>query len=95
MGGASWIREEHGEVLYTRQHFLPEFSHINHHCDEQRQKVIAEILPGEFYMTTQNVGIATTLGSCISACIYDSASGIGGMNHFILPLTTKKSHQVS
>ena len=46
-------------------------------------------------MTTDNVGIATTLGSCISACIYDSKSGVGGMNHFMLPLTTKNSHQVS
>ena len=27
----------------------------------------------------------TVLGSCVSACIYDIQSGIGGMNHFILP----------
>lgn len=27
----------------------------------------------------------TVLGSCVSACIYDAESGIGGMNHFILP----------
>ena len=91
----SWKREEHSEVLYTRQHCLPEFSHINHYWDEQRQQVVAKILPGEFYMTTKNVAIATTLGSCISACIYDSVSKVGGMNHFMLPLTTKNSHQVS
>ena len=29
--------------------------------------------------------ITTVLGSCISACIRDSASGVGGMNHFMLP----------
>ncbi len=27
----------------------------------------------------------TVLGSCVSACIYNAESGIGGMNHFILP----------
>jgi chemotaxis protein CheD len=27
----------------------------------------------------------TVLGSCISACLYDPVSGIGGMNHFMLP----------
>lgn len=29
--------------------------------------------------------IATTLGSCIAACIYDPESRMGGMNHFLLP----------
>jgi len=95
MESTSWKREKHSEVLYTKQHCLPEFSHVNHYWDKERQMVIAKILPGEFYVTNQNVGIATTLGSCISACIYDSKAGIGGMNHFMLPLTTKNSDQVS
>jgi chemotaxis protein CheD len=95
MAGVSWKRAEHSEVLNTRQQCLPEFSHINHYWDEKRQKVIAKILPGEFYMTTQDVGIATTLGSCISACIYDPVAGIGGMNHFMLPLTKENSDQVN
>jgi len=29
--------------------------------------------------------ITTVLGSCVSACIYDYTSGLGGMNHFMLP----------
>ena len=29
--------------------------------------------------------IVTVLGSCVSACIRDRVSGIGGMNHFMLP----------
>lgn len=33
-----------------------------------------------------NTILMTVLGSCISACIYDPAAGIGGMNHFILPI---------
>ncbi|ALG70733.1 chemotaxis protein [Azospirillum thiophilum] len=29
--------------------------------------------------------IATTLGSCVAACIHDPVRAIGGMNHFMLP----------
>jgi chemotaxis protein CheD len=46
----------------------------------------AKIMPGEFYVTTQNEIIVTVLGSCVSACIRDPIFGIGGMNHFMLPL---------
>lgn len=31
------------------------------------------------------VMMATTLGSCVAACVYDPLLGIGGMNHFLLP----------
>lgn len=74
---------------------LPEFCHINHYWDAKRQLVIAKILPGELYFTTGRVGIATTLGSCISVCMWDRKINIGGMNHFMLPLTKKEPHLVS
>jgi len=45
----------------------------------------AKILPGEYYTTHQDMVIVTVLGSCVSACIRDRVSGIGGMNHFMLP----------
>ncbi len=45
----------------------------------------AKISPGEYYFTDQDMLIVTVLGSCVSACIRDSVSGIGGMNHFMLP----------
>jgi chemotaxis protein CheD len=31
------------------------------------------------------VVLATTLGSCVAACIRDPVTRIGGMNHFLLP----------
>jgi chemotaxis protein CheD len=31
------------------------------------------------------VAIVTVLGSCVAACLRDRRSGIGGMNHFMLP----------
>ncbi|MES2933826.1 MAG: chemoreceptor glutamine deamidase CheD [Pseudomonadota bacterium] len=45
----------------------------------------AKILPGEYYFTGKDMLIVTVLGSCVSACIRDKVSGIGGMNHFMLP----------
>jgi chemotaxis protein CheD len=45
----------------------------------------AKILPGEYYHTGKDMLIVTVLGSCVSACIRDRISGVGGMNHFMLP----------
>ncbi len=45
----------------------------------------AKILPGEYFVTDQDVVLITLLGSCVAACIRDSELRIGGMNHFLLP----------
>ncbi len=45
----------------------------------------AKILPGEYYFTCKDMLIVTVLGSCVAACIRDRITGIGGMNHFMLP----------
>jgi chemotaxis protein CheD len=44
-----------------------------------------KILPGEYYVTGRDMVLVTVLGSCVAACIRDKVSGIGGMNHFMLP----------
>ena len=44
-----------------------------------------KILPGEYYATVRPMLIVTVLGSCVASCIRDKVSGIGGMNHFMLP----------
>jgi chemotaxis protein CheD len=49
---------------------------------KQNVKIISV---GEYYATGEQEGIATVLGSCISACIYEDGGGIGGMNHFLVP----------
>lgn len=86
---------QHDELVQAHiSRCLPEFDHVNHYWDKQRNMVVAKILPGEFYMTSEKMAIATTLGSCVSACIWDSCRGIGGMNHFMLPLTEKEAHEV-
>jgi len=44
-----------------------------------------KILPGEYYVSTREILMVTVLGSCVCACIRDRVSGIGGINHFMLP----------
>ncbi len=65
---------------------LPAFSHINRYWDKMHGMYAAKILPGEYYVTLHGEMIVTVLGSCVSACIRDSIFGIGGMNHFMLPV---------
>lgn len=38
-----------------------------------------------------NVALATVLGSCVSLCARDPRSGVGGMNHFLLPVASGAS----
>jgi chemotaxis protein CheD len=45
----------------------------------------AKIQPGEYYATGRAMVLVTVLGSCVAACIRDRVTGIGGMNHFMLP----------
>ena len=48
----------------------------------------SKIVPGEYYVTRREMVLVTVLGSCVAACIRDKESGIGGMNHFMLPNST-------
>jgi chemotaxis protein CheD len=57
----------------------------NFYFDRTFDCVAAKILPGEYYFSGKDIVIVTVLGSCVSACIRDRVSGIGGMNHFMLP----------
>ena len=61
------------------------FEGIPRKWDRKRNKVVARVDPGEFYITTQDEYVFTRLGSCVAACIWDPMMGIGGLNHFLLP----------
>jgi chemotaxis protein CheD len=57
----------------------------NVYYDRTFDRDAAKILPGEYYFTGKDMLIVTVLGSCVSACIRDRVTGVGGMNHFMLP----------
>ncbi|QBJ64115.1 chemoreceptor glutamine deamidase CheD [Pseudoalteromonas sp. DL-6] len=65
---------------------LTGFEHIKRYWDATRERVVAKVLPGEFYVSKNDELITTVLGSCIAACVYDDKLGIGGINHFMLPI---------
>lgn len=57
----------------------------NVYYDRTFDRDAAKILPGEYFFTSKDMMIVTVLGSCVSACLRDRVSGVGGMNHFMLP----------
>jgi len=50
-----------------------------------------KVLPGEFFVSDEDIVITTVLGSCVAACICDRQARIGGMNHFMLPESSGQS----
>ncbi|MGD2119140.1 MAG: chemoreceptor glutamine deamidase CheD [Chromatiales bacterium] len=80
--------------MFSRRHnlrpSLPGFESINRYWDKQHDVQAAKILPGEYYVTNYDELVTTVLGSCVSACIRDKVFGVGGMNHFMLPLSDGK-----
>jgi chemotaxis protein CheD len=57
------------------------FFYADHHFQYDAVKV----LPGEYFVSTDDLMVMTVLGSCIAACIWDGRVRAGGMNHFMLP----------
>lgn len=57
----------------------------NRYYDRHFAIEAVKILPGEYYATTENTLIVTVLGSCVSVCLRDPLTKVGGMNHFLLP----------
>jgi len=41
--------------------------------------------PGQLVVSATPCSISTILGSCVAVCLWDEETGIGGMNHFLLP----------
>jgi chemotaxis protein CheD len=64
----------HPDSLATRYYFDREFD-----------SAAVKLLPGEYFVTGEPMVLTTVLGSCVSACVRDVTTGIGGMNHFMLP----------
>ena len=63
------------------------FDGIHHYWDAADGLWVAQVLPGDYFVTRHDEVIATTLGSCVATCIRDPEAGVGGLNHFMLPDT--------
>lgn len=67
------------------QHAYEEHLADNVYFDRNFGVEAVKILPGEYFVASNPRLLVTVLGSCVSACIRDTETGIGGMNHFMLP----------
>lgn len=63
---------------------LPGFESVRRYRNVAGQ-IVAKLLPGDFYVTPHDEVLDTVLGSCVSACIRNPRTRVGGMNHFMLP----------
>lgn len=53
--------------------------------DSKLKSQVLTIFAGEYFVSSAGEIISTVLGSCIAVCLYDEITGVGGMNHFMLP----------
>ncbi len=63
--------------------------------DSRYNTEIQLIGPGEFYVSKDGEVICTTLGSCVSVCLFDQRANAGGMNHFMLPESSLDGESIS
>lgn len=56
--------------------------------DHQFKREVVKVMPGQFFVASGEVVIATVLGSCVSAVVWDPVTRIGGMNHFMLAVSS-------
>ncbi|MEM9229132.1 MAG: chemoreceptor glutamine deamidase CheD [Pseudomonadota bacterium] len=57
-------------------------SHFEHKVDAE----VYPVLPGDHLVISDpKAAVSTLLGSCVAACIRDRVTGLGGLNHFLLP----------
>lgn len=62
------------------------FEAVHRYWNSEHNGVMAKIKPGEYYVSRTGEALTTVLGSCVAACIRDPGVGVGGMNHFMLPI---------
>ncbi|HWH76472.1 MAG TPA: chemotaxis protein CheD [Candidatus Binatus sp.] len=68
-------------------------------CQTQSQKPLVEPLthqrtkiylhPGQLHATAEGCVVTTILGSCVAVCLCDRHAQVGGINHFLLPVSGK------
>lgn len=60
---------------------------------EQRKKVF--VLGGTLVVTEEPQELITILGSCVSVCLWDNKTKVGGMNHFLMPETVNVANSLN
>ncbi|BDG09111.1 chemotaxis protein CheD [Anaeromyxobacter paludicola] len=45
---------------------------------------------GQVVASGEPAAISTIVGSCVAVCLFDPVAGVGGMNHYLLPLPVQR-----
>ena len=53
--------------------------------EREFERNAVKLLPGEYFVSEDDIVLSTVLGSCVAACMWDRNARVGGMNHFMLP----------
>jgi len=53
--------------------------------EREFERNAVKVMPGEYFVSADDIVLATVLGSCVAACVWDPSARVGGMNHFMLP----------
>lgn len=62
------------------------FSGADRYYDQNFEVTIVKVRSGECYVTSRkNEMLVAIVGSCLAVCMRDPETGVGGMNHFLLP----------
>jgi chemotaxis protein CheD len=61
---------------------------LHHEKGEQHDRLESRVYlhPGGVWAESSAGVITTVLGSCVSVCLWDPQTALGGINHYILPL---------
>lgn len=59
---------------------------LDRRIDSASGRPFVTLRPGEYHASAGGELIGTVLGSCVAVCLRDAVAGIGGMNHFMLPV---------
>lgn len=43
------------------------------------------VMPGQLFVSSEPTSVTTIVGSCVAICLWDATTGVGGMNHYVLP----------
>jgi chemotaxis protein CheD len=49
------------------------------------QRNVKVLAMGEHFVTAADEGIGGVVGGCLTTCVYEVGTGVGGMNHFLVP----------
>ena len=51
---------------------------------DERPRPTVYVHAGQLFVSPVGTDVTTILGSCVAICLWDAATGIGGLNHYML-----------